>query len=344
MAARVFLHIGPHKTGTTYLQAVLGKNKAKLAEDGVLYPGRRYAEQRRAVQSLLFRGTAEAHGKRWQSLVSEVKAWPGHTVIISQEGLAQAEADVVRAAVQSLEPLEVHVVYAIRDLTRVLPGSWQTRVRNGHPEPWAEFIASVRQGPEERPRFWNGQDPRIALKRWAQAVPKDRIQVVTVPPPGSPRQLLWERFAEAMGLDAGRYSLDVPPRMESLGTAETEVLRRISARLSKTLSHQEFMALVARLVTRRVLIKSTHQVRISLPRSEQSWVRTYAEEFIDFLRSEGYPIVGDLREILPTDNGPASAAPDEVDADQALDVAVEVIAELLMELRAAPGDQAADAR
>ena len=36
---RVFLHIGLHKTGTTYLQGVLRANRRRLAELGVFYPG-----------------------------------------------------------------------------------------------------------------------------------------------------------------------------------------------------------------------------------------------------------------------------------------------------------------
>ena len=40
MAERVFLHIGGPKCGTTYLQTVLWSNKPRLAEAGVLRPGR----------------------------------------------------------------------------------------------------------------------------------------------------------------------------------------------------------------------------------------------------------------------------------------------------------------
>jgi len=36
----VYLHIGLHKTGTTFLQNVLRANTEALAEQGIIYPGR----------------------------------------------------------------------------------------------------------------------------------------------------------------------------------------------------------------------------------------------------------------------------------------------------------------
>ena len=36
----VFLHVGLPKTGTTELQKVLWENRRRLAENGVVYPGR----------------------------------------------------------------------------------------------------------------------------------------------------------------------------------------------------------------------------------------------------------------------------------------------------------------
>lgn len=36
----IYLHIGAPKTGTTYLQNVLWRNRERLRTDGLLYPGR----------------------------------------------------------------------------------------------------------------------------------------------------------------------------------------------------------------------------------------------------------------------------------------------------------------
>ena len=40
MAAKVFLHIGLPKTGTTYLQTVMWADRERMRAQGVLLPGR----------------------------------------------------------------------------------------------------------------------------------------------------------------------------------------------------------------------------------------------------------------------------------------------------------------
>ena len=42
MSERVLLHVGTPKTGTSYLQDVLFRNRPELAEAGVLYPADRF--------------------------------------------------------------------------------------------------------------------------------------------------------------------------------------------------------------------------------------------------------------------------------------------------------------
>ena len=100
MAQRVVLHVGTMKSGTSFLQNVLGENKAELAERGVLVPGRRWRRQVRAVKELI------AHGGPgqppmpvdgvWQQMVEEIRAWPG-TAVISMEYLSNKSRSCVMA-------------------------------------------------------------------------------------------------------------------------------------------------------------------------------------------------------------------------------------------------------
>ncbi len=49
---RDFLHIGPPKTGTTYVQSILFGNRRELRQAGVLLPGRATAKHFGAVGDL----------------------------------------------------------------------------------------------------------------------------------------------------------------------------------------------------------------------------------------------------------------------------------------------------
>jgi hypothetical protein len=340
MTERVYVHVGPHKTGTTFLQEVLKNNKPALASNGVLFPGERYARQAEAVLDLL--PGSKGLGKdprpgRWKALVREVAEWPGDITVLSHEGISTAGSRSINRLVESLAPAEVHVVYTARDLTKVIPAMWQTRMRNQGSEVWASYLGAVRGDPGAKApwgqRLWNAHDPREVFGRWEKQVPPEHIHVVTVPPSGGAPGVLWERFCSAIGIDPTPYSLEVQRRNESLGTAEVEVLRRINERVVARISDSSYTRWVKVFTARRVLEKRPEQTKFALPVEEQGWVRERAEEIIGFLEQGRYSVTGDLRDLLPATT-PTAARPDEVDLEQALDAAVDVIAAIVVELDA----------
>jgi hypothetical protein len=340
MTARVFVHLGPHKTGTTYLQSVLQGNRQALAADGVLFPRADYEDQRAAVQELKHhpgRSAREGAASDWGAVAAEVADWPGELAVVSHEGLAGATRHAIRRLVESFAPAQVHLVYCARDLSKVLPGSWQTQVRNGRTETWQTYLAAVRGEGDWDPKFWRGQDPRGVFERWEQFVPRERVHVVTVPPSGTPLEVLWQRFCSVVGLQPQRYSLEVPRPYESLGNTEAEVLRRVNARTGTDVDRSKFVRLVQGPVAGRVLRKRANALRGNLPAREHDWLSKRAEEVIGFLRDGGYEITGDLDDLRPRPSEPSATAPDDVDLDDALDAATEVIAALLQDLRGTGG-------
>jgi hypothetical protein len=343
MTARVFVHIGPHKTGTTYLQSVLEHNREALAADGVLFASAAYEDQRAAVQELKHhpgRSTREGAASRWGAVAAEVADWPGELAVVSHEGLAGATGHAIRRLVESFAPAQVHVLYGCRDLARVLTGSWQTHIRNGRAATWPAYLAAVRGEADWDPKFWRGQDPREVFERWERFVPRERIHVLTVPPSGAPQDLLWQRFCSVVGLDPGRYSLRVHRTYESAGSTETEVLRRVNERMGE--DRDVFLRRVQRPVASRVLARRANALRGSLPAAEHGWLDERAGEIIGFLRDGGYEVTGDLDDLRPRTAEPSAPAPDAVDLADALDAATEVIAALLQDLRGTAGDPAGD--
>ena len=106
MAERLVLHIGSMKSGTSFIQNVLGDNKDRLAEQGVLFPGPRWKFQVNAVQHLIGHGGPEQEpidpAGPWQSVVDEVNAWPG-TAVISMEFLGPRNPEKI-AQIRALLP------------------------------------------------------------------------------------------------------------------------------------------------------------------------------------------------------------------------------------------------
>src|SRR4029079_18926194 len=135
MSKRVLLHVGTPKTGTSYLQDVLYRNRLTLAAAGIHYPAHRFDAHFLAALDLMrlpWGGLeAEAVGA-WDKLAHRVRDYRG-TSIISHEILATASRAQAGRALESLghgQGTEVHLVLSVRDLVRQIPAEWQENVKH----------------------------------------------------------------------------------------------------------------------------------------------------------------------------------------------------------------------
>jgi len=343
---QVHVHIGPYKSGTTYVQNVLWRNRELLASRGVLVPRGVWPAQRRAVAALLRRvadlpaepprGPAGRVRPRdpWDRLVAEVEASDAHTAVVSVERLCEAEADDVAALAESLAPARVDVVYTARNLAWAIPGGWQTLLRTRFSPTWREYLDSVREpsGPAWYGRqFWRRQDPSAVLPPWLAHLPVDRVHVVTVPVGRADPALLWERFCAATGLDPVGADLDVSRSNVSLGGVEAEALRRLTARTAEVLSARAYLDVVNHFVARDVLERREQSFRLELSESEHGWARARADEAVAYLRGAGLHVVGDLDDLLP-DLPQGIREPDDVSEAEVLALTTEVLAATVVEL------------
>ena len=331
---RVFLHIGLHKTGTTYLQNVLRANRAQLADQGVLYPGGAgQPVQVFAVWDLLGRRPRGASDARitgaWAATVDLVNGSDHPTVLLSDEHLSLASPRQARTAVQAFDGAEVHVVVTARDLARVLVSAWQEEIKNRGAWTWQQFAGAVRD-PDAAARnpargFWMRQDLPAILETWQTAVPTERVHVVTVPPAGAPSGVLLDRVASVVGFDPERLTEEPPWTNETVGLAGTEALRRLNERLDNTLNQRQYDRVV-KLTIVRILADRTTPVPLAVPPEDFGWVRERGQAMIDAVRQRGYPVVGDLAELEPV---PAEGRhPDEVDDAEVLDLTLTALAGL----------------
>ncbi|MBA2560692.1 MAG: hypothetical protein H0V07_12580 [Propionibacteriales bacterium] len=331
----VYLHIGLTKTGTSHLQQVLWLSRERLAGAGVLVPGRSRQSQTMAVWDLMGRRPRGADQPEvagsWQELVSAAMRWSGSQVVISEEFLANATPRQVRLAVRAFAPARVHVVVTVRDLGRVIGSVWQQNLAKGRTWSWSEFVGAVRD-PENGPAtagvgFWLRQDLLRILDTWEVAVPRQLIHLVTVPPPGSPRHLLLERFAAATHLDLGALASNQPETNVSIGTAEAEMLRRLNLGLAGRLNERQYNHAVQKGV-QSALRGRMSSPRIRLPAGELEWVTDRATTMVRALDSRGYEVTGDLRDLIPSAAVTSESRPDDVDDSELAEAALAALVEL----------------
>ncbi|BCJ61467.1 hypothetical protein [Micromonospora endophytica] len=326
MAVRVYLHIGAPKTGSTYVQNVLWANQAALRTAGILLPGSAVAHDQAMADLRQARWRDAEVYWTWDRLAEQARAWPGD-VIISNEGLGAATAAQAARAVASLQPAEVHVVVAGRDLWRTFPSFWQQSIRARSGWRFEEFLAAVESGRCEA--FWDNHTAPRMLRRWGDLVPAQRRHLVTVPPPGARPDVLWHRFAGIMGIPAGLCAPAKPTSNASLGAAEIELLRRVNRALGDRYPlRTPYRRVVHRHLVDAVLKRRPDPLKFGVGLDRAEWVTELAEHQIKELRDYPCQIVGDLAELRPTGMRP-TGSPDDLDEGQLLAAAIETIVGML---------------
>lgn len=305
----VYLHIGAPKTGTTFLQAVLAQNRRSLKAQGLLYPGPG-SDHFLAAQDIrgAFKGATDPRiDGAWGRLVDVVARWSGRAALISHETLIAADDREIDRMVADLSEHDVRIVVTARDFTRQLPAVWQEDLKNGRTATLPEFLERVRRGPREgvRPRrgFWFWQDLPRVLGAWERHLPADRITVVTVPPRGAPRDLLWRRFAAAVGVDPDGADLDVARANTSLTAGAAEVLRLLNVELMSDEDHPidwpSYRRDVKKFLAESVLSAQPGGTPIRIGRDDQAWACDLGEHVATTITERGYRVVGDLSDLVP---------------------------------------------
>lgn len=351
---RVFLHAGLPKSGTSYLQAVLGQNRELLEERaGLLYPGDTWLDQVDAVRDL--RGLhvpparrAKARGA-WDRLVAEICQWPGDAVVSMEWLSAATPEEIGRIGADLASANELHVVLTVRDLARTVPAAWQEGAQNAAIWSWAEFLEQVTcEDPVATgagSAFWKQQDIVEILDRWLRLAPPACTHVVTVPPTGSAPDELWRRLADVIGIQVDACDLANVRSNASLGLESAELMRLVSvqARDRKVGRHDYERALKHHLAKRVLASRKSAESQIRLPLEYADWAAEQAERQIEAIKVSGVDVVGSLEELRPDPDRPGVPLA-EPDPAAVLGAAVDALTSVALERQQERDEHAAELR
>jgi hypothetical protein len=334
---RVFVHVGVPKSGTSFLQAGLWQNRKRLRSLGVLHPAQYPAQIRHATLEVL--GTEKQWGYApgsfdgsWAGICQRARRFDGSS-IISNELLASATPEQVRRSLAELDGTELHIVVTARDMARQLPAAWQQRVRQGGRDSFADFLdRNLDSGrhPVKARGFWMRQDVPGVLARWGAGLPAEHVHLVTNPPSGSAPTVLWGRFLSVLGIAPDTVELPTGQANSSLGITAIEVLRRLNGVLRRS----EHPRLYGRMVD-GYLVDRLRQDPSARPNTPASLIPRFQEtgrQWVAAIEDAGYDVVGDLSELVAADTTREDVESDRVTSEDALDVAVATIGELLQEI------------
>ena len=301
VAKRVVLHIGAMKSGTSFIQNVLHRNRAVLAEHDIDFAGDRWRDQVRAVHELIDHGTGDQPpfppDGYWCRLVEQIKAWPG-TAVISMEFLAPRQRPKIDIISDAFADSDIQVVLTARDLARNLPAMWMESMQNRGVKTWEQFLDEVHHeepGGKAGAWFWRNQRISGIAERWSEAVGRDHFTLVTVPPKGAPPTLLWDRFAGVAGIPEGVCDLDVRSN-PGIDAASAMVLRALNERLeAEGFNRPDYERVVKGVLAKQGMVR---RGRESVPLGlDERWVRRRSKQELTRLRELDIRVVGDIDEL-----------------------------------------------
>ncbi len=352
MSRRVYLHVGTPKSGTSYLQDKLALNRAPLEQQGIDYLHTRTGNHFEAALDLIgerWAGEEKAARGQWDALVLEGRKARRH-VLVSHEILAAAGPEAVTRATSSFPDHEVHVVLTARDLGRQIPAEWQERVKHRGRRDYSEFLGALQKNygrTDWQMWFWRVQDlPRI-LAAWGAHLPPERVHLVTVPPSGAPHDLLWQRFAEVVGISPETPVAESATTNASLGAAEVTLLRRLNLELAeREVQRETYVTWVRETIVKEVLAVRPDKHPATVPPDRRAVVEEITADWLEKIRGSAVDVVGDLDDLVPVwpeDSG-HWCDPDDADPAVVAEAAIQALAHVLDEVQNYSPDEGPVAR
>jgi hypothetical protein len=309
------LHIGPHKTGTTTIQAALWAARDDMLTHGVRLVGQSRHESR-AAKAVTGRSSPYSDSVpeigQWHGLVRAMRAAREPRAITSSEFFAWAEPESVRRIADDIGRDRIHIVVTLRPLARILPSMWQQNVQAGFTTTFDGWLANLFRRPPGKPRaaFWTIHRHDELIARWADVVGLDRVTVVVVDE--RDRDRILRSFEQLLGLRDRTLSAERDLTNRSLTLPETEAVRAFNAifegRGYPKAVHARYMRLgAAQLMKARV--PPPDEPRIELPNWALEPAAATAHEMSERIASSGVRVIGDLASLtVNPDTGPVEGS------------------------------------
>ncbi|HET6309132.1 MAG TPA: hypothetical protein VFG12_18210 [Rhodopila sp.] len=238
---RYVIHVGPHKTGTTYLQHAFTRLRPALAARGVLYPHRWGNGEHGHYE--LPPALASARDGNLEPAFRQFNQSGAHTVLLSSETFSYAtDADVRRLhALLAGEP--AIVVFHARRWSELLPSCWRESVKHGSLVTLPEYVLAGLADPTASPIV----DFRHVLDRYAAVFGFGSIRLASYSAILDAGQDLLAHFCRSFLAWPDPPSIGLGQVNPSLDMVDTEIIRSLNtlewtrARDAKLLLHEPYL-------------------------------------------------------------------------------------------------------
>ncbi len=138
--AKFVIHIGPHKTGTTYLQLGFRALRAELAAHGTIFPEFWELAPGNPSHLKLTLQLRDGNNTDLAPRFAELLATGADRVLLSSEDLSNLDTPALEKLRALIGANEVELVFYIRRWSELIPSSWQESIKQGQCHTFPEFV------------------------------------------------------------------------------------------------------------------------------------------------------------------------------------------------------------
>jgi hypothetical protein len=159
---------------------------------------------------------------------------------------------------------------------------------------------------ERHQTFWRSYAYGALVRRWQELVGADHVSVVTLPPSGAPSNLLWDRFREALDIDAlPETAPKLPAFIANIGStrAEAVFLHALNVEAKRRgWNRKTANELQQHLLASGFLERPDRGGPLLLPQSYLGTVRAWVEADITDMSTTGVTVHGDVEDLRVLDS------------------------------------------
>jgi hypothetical protein len=267
---RLVIYAGFHKTGTTAIQGALSACRDALLDAGVTYPKAKSGN----AQHYLAKSPSSAARKKATDEIRQFLASSDH-VLLASEFFSEFSEKSVESLANSLQNVDIQVVFSMRPLEQMVPSQYQQLVRIGLDKSYVDFVDSLLDHSEkskDATLFWNRHDQAGIIAKWSKHLGPENVHVILVDP--SNPSYLFQWFEKYLDLPAGTLHQHVSENINrSLDADELELIRALRRLMGEERVATEWIKLYRnRFIRTLVSKKSANPLPVKLQMNEKQRV------------------------------------------------------------------------
>ena len=218
MSSDFFLHIGPHKTASTFIQKMLFNNKSILAENRKIYleifdqgdwGHHKLADSLRHNNDDLFYG-----------IIKKTQKTSGD-LIISSENFDSISLGQIKKLYSSFNFNSPKIIYYKRCARELLLSTWQENIKHGETYSWRHFLSENLLRPFSSNVLNGGQ----IIEKYESVFGADSISIIDFHSALKQKYGITTEFLKVLGENPHDYSIDEQKVNQSLSFIDVEILR-----------------------------------------------------------------------------------------------------------------------